>query len=494
MWRASDLMKSELVEQSAVRKELKIEIPAETVQAAHNRISQDYTRHANIAGFRQGRAPASIVKRRFKNEIASDVLREVIPAAVNQAISDHNLQPLGEPEVHLESAEGLQELGVATVMVHAHVEVMPEIVLGQYKGLAGVRRQRPVEDFMVDELVEEERGKEAALDPIEDRPAQDGDTVSVTLNGTFPNADGEDFELDTVDIEIGGADTLEEFSIALDGVVAGDTRACEVSYPDDFSTEDLAGKTVAYTFSVNEIYTKALPEVSDDWAQSLDKGYESAADMRDKLRAEIAQAFRNEADERLRSDLFNQLIEAHEIEMPNVLVEMQAERMLDNMVRNLSQRGLDPRNFKNEFWRSMLQSMRPQAEREVRGLLLLKQIGEDEGFMVTPDEIEAEIEKFAASVEQPLEEVRAVLTKDNGEQNIAEQLKNRRALDLLFENAVITEGEWQDPNQPSPEEIAETEAEGEAMALTTETAQDDVPANAEEDTTSEPAQKSESAG
>lgn len=478
-------MKSELVEHSAVRKELKIEIPAETVQAAHNRISQDYTRHAQIAGFRQGRAPASVVKRRYKNEIASDVLRDVIPTAVNKAINDHNLQPLGEPEIHLESAEGLQELGVATVMVHAHVEVMPEITLSQYKGLAGVRRVRPVEDFMVDELIEEERTKEAALDPIEGRPAESGDTVSATLTGSFPNADGEDFELDTVDIEIGGVHTLPEFSTALLGVTAGDTRQCQVIYPPDFSTEELAGKTVDYTLSVNEIYTKALPEVTDEWAQSLDKDYTSAADMREKISASLAEHFGREADERLRGELFNALIDAHPVEMPNVLVNMQAERMLDDMVRNLSQRGLDPRNFKNEFWRGMLQNMKPQAEREVRGLLLLKQVAEDEGFIVTPDEVDAEIEKYANSVEKPVEEVRAILTKDNGAENIAEQLKNRRALDLLLENAVITEGEWQDPNQPLAEELAADENEENNDAPTAE---------AEEDTSAEPVQKSETAG
>lgn len=460
--RASNLMKSELVELSAVRKELKIEIPAETVQAAYQRIAQDYTRNATLPGFRQGRAPQSVVRRRYKSEIASDTLRDVIPKAVEAAIAEHDLQPLGEPEVHLENAEGLADLGSATVTLHAHLEVMPEVTLGQYKGLTGVRRRRPSDDSDIDGIIDEWREEEAALTPITGRNAQNGDTASVTLTGHFVNDDGEDFELDTVDIQLGHEDTLPEFSAVLQDAQPGDTRTCTVSYPEDFSTEELAGKTIEYTLTVNEIYSRQLPEVNDEWAVSLDKDYESVDDMRAKLRASMEASLQEESDMRLRAELFNQLIEAHEFAVPNILVQIQADQMLQNAVQDLARRGLDPRQLKAEFWRNYRTTLLGSAEREVRGMLLLNAVAEAESFLVTPDEIEAEIRQTAEKVDLPLEEVRAALTKDNGEHSIAERLRNQKALDLLVAEGNITNGEWIDPQEQMMAEMAKMKAEAEA--------------------------------
>jgi trigger factor len=451
-------MKSELVEHSAVRKELKIEIPADTVQAAHQRISQNYARYATLPGFRQGRAPLSIVQRRYKDEIASETLRELVGPAVEEAINEHHLQPVGDPEVHLEGADGLKELGVATVSLHAHVEVMPQVEVKEYKGLEGIRRMRPIPDEAVEKIIDERREEEAYLEPVGERAAQDGDTVTVTLHGHVVDGEQEDFDFDDTEIEVGGENTLAEFSEALRGAQIDDERAFTVQYPEGFSTEELAGQEVAYTLRVEGVHVKQLPDADDEWAQSLDEGYESLADLQNKIRADLEEDVRREAHDRLRGELFNQLIDAHEFEVPRAFVEMQADRLLEDTARRFAAIGLDPRNMKREFWQNLRNSLIPQAERDVRGMFLVERIAEIEGIEVTPEEVETYLEETAEAIGRPLEEVRDALTKDDGERSIAASLRNRKTLDFLVENANVTDGEWIEPGPPPlTEEAAETE-------------------------------------
>ena len=451
-------MKSELVEHSPVRKELKIEIPAETVAATYKRVSNDYARYANLPGFRQGRAPLSLVQRRFKSELASDTLRQVIPKAVESALAEHNLQPLGEPDVHLENADGLKDLGAATVTLHAHVEVMPEVEVKEYKGLEGVRRVRPIDDESVEKLIEHWREQGLTQEAVEGRGAQDGDTATVALKAIFTD-DSDGFEMEELKIEVGGENTLPEFNEALQGAQVDDERKCSLKYAADFETADLAGKEVEYTLLVNGLHYNLKPEANDEWAQSLDQGYESMADLRTKVRARMDDDAAKEAQDRLRAEVFNKLVDAHDFEVPKALVEMQTDRLLQDTVQRLAQSGFDPRSMKSDFWRSYRESMKPQGERDVRGMLLVERIADLEGFEAAPEDIEAYIVETAEAVNRPLEEVRAILTKDDGESSIAASWRNRKVMDLLVEKAVITDGEW---TEPGPPPMAEEEVEDDA--------------------------------
>src|SRR5258708_23797428 len=178
-------MKTELLDVSPTRKEIKIEIDPTAVRAAYDRVSDRYAKLANVPGFRKGHAPRSVIRSRFKSEIRGEVLQELVPEAISNAISEYSLDTIGEPDVHLDNEKGLDKFGEEPIAVHVNVEVLPKIELGQYKGLEVARRVRPITDTDVDSVIDGLRENSASLLPVEDRGATLGDIATVTFNGKF---------------------------------------------------------------------------------------------------------------------------------------------------------------------------------------------------------------------------------------------------------------------------------------------------------------------
>ncbi|MDQ3753803.1 MAG: hypothetical protein M3371_03620, partial [Acidobacteriota bacterium] len=198
-------MKTEIVDVSPTRKELKIEIEPAEVRAEYERVSSRYASAVTVPGFRPGRAPVSIVRQRYKNEIRNEVMQNLVPQAISDAITESELHVIGEPELHLDNSAGLNQIGQEPLSVHAHVEVMPDVELGQYRGLELSRSVRPVTDEMVEELIEEWRESTSSLDAIEDRGAAAGDRVTVDFVGKYIQPpEAEDIEAEDVDVDLDG--------------------------------------------------------------------------------------------------------------------------------------------------------------------------------------------------------------------------------------------------------------------------------------------------
>lgn len=435
-------MKTELVDVSPTRKEIKIEVEPEVVRAAFDRISDRYAKQASVPGFRRGHAPRAVVRTRFKSEIRGDVLRELIPDAVNNAIEKHELAAIGEPDVHLDTNEALERIGEDAISFHVGVEVLPNVELGKYKGIEATRRIRPVSDEDTNRMVEGLREASAALQPVEDRPAVTGDTVTVSFQGKFiDHPEDEDINVEDVDVTLGGAGVQQEFTDNLTGVKADDEKTFVVDYPEDFSSKGLAGKKVEYKAKVSAVRVKELPELDDEWARSLGDEFGSVETLRAKIREDLEKRAGAEADNRLRSELMRKLLQAHQFEVPESLVEHQTQYRLESVVRDMIGRGIDPRSQELN-WESAREELKTQAEEDVRASMLLERIAEEEQINVSAEEIEAEIDAIAQASRQPKEQVRGVLTKDGGERSIANRLRNRKALDLLRENARVTDEEW----------------------------------------------------
>jgi trigger factor len=436
-------MKTELVDVSATQKEIKIEIEPAAVRAAYDRISDRYAKQANVPGFRPGHAPRSVIRTRYKGEIRGEVLRELVPEAISQAIEEHSLDTIGEPDVHLDNNEGLDKFGEQPLSVHVNVEVLPKIDLGEYKGLEVTRRVRPVKEEDVDHVIESLRETSASLLPVEDRGAQLGDTVTVTFNGKFVDTPAaEDINVEDVDVALGGEGVQQEFTDNLLGVSADDEKQFTVNYPADFTSKGLAGKRVDYTAKVSAVRVKELPDVDDEWAQSLGEDFDSLATLRTKIREDLERRSATEGDHGLRAELMRKLSETHQFEVPSILVDQQTNHRLEAVVRDMIGRGIDPRNTELN-WEGAREELKGQAEQDVRGSMLLERIADEENLIVSNEEIEGEIEALAAASRQSKEQVRAALTKEGGDRSIAGRLRNRKALDLLVENARVTEEEWQ---------------------------------------------------
>ena len=455
-------MKTELKEISPTQREIHIEIEADALKDAYGKISQKYARGASVPGFRKGYAPLDVVRLRYKEEIKNEVLQQIIPEKVTQAIEEHKLQPLAEPHLHLDDAENIKVNGSQPIALHVHVEVMPEIPVPKYEGLVVTRRVKPVEDGEIEDLIANRLNQEAALIPVEGRASEIGDTVIADLEGTFDNdPGGEPIKAENLEVVLGDEVIEKAFTENLVGVKEDEEKEFTVSYPEEFSSPALAGKTVHYKARIKSVGKSETPEMNDDWAKSLDEGYESLGDLRKKLRADLETYAKSDADARVRNNAIAKLIEENAFEVPKTLIENQARNLLNNFARDLQQRGVDLNTVDNNFIEMAYHQMQTQAERDVRGAMLLEKIAEAEKVAVSKEEVDEEVGKMAEYYRTTPDELRKSLESQGGEGTIENNLRTRKSIEALIGKAKVTEGEWID-------EAAEAAAAAEAASAAAE--------------------------
>ncbi len=458
---------------SQVKKDLAVEVAAEEVKAEYEKAYDAYARHAKVPGFRPGRVPRGVIKQRFSKEIKDEVIGQLLPHALEHAIIDKKLRFIGEP--HIEDVS-VNEGGPLTFK--ASIEVIPEIELKEYKGLKATKQVERVTDQDVEQVIEKWRENAVEFVPVEDRPSQDGDFVSVNLVGKYLDPQGpheqEDLKADDVKIEINGPGTQPEFSDGLRGVKADDVREFRVVYPEDFGSKGLAGKTLDFTATVTAVRQKELPELNDDFAKDFGE-YETIQDMRDKVRENLVTQAENQAESKLREQLSEQLLSQYDFEVPSALVEQQARESLREMAYWLSQSGMPQQAIQGMNWNAHLAEARVKAAREVRTAMLISLIGEAEGVEVAEGEIDAEIERAAASTGESVEQMKARLTREEAISSIENRLRYQKSLDAVVRNAEITVEEITKPEvhelpdqeaaSPDHSEVqAEVQAEAQAEA------------------------------
>jgi trigger factor len=452
-------MKTELIEISPTRREIKIEIEPEAVREVYDKVSRKYAQKASVPGFRKGLAPLDVVRLRFRDEINSEVMQQLLPEKITEAIREHDQIPITEPHVHLANQQELKLNGTQPVSINIHFDVMPEIPAPEYKNIELVRRVRPVADAEIEDVIEERRQEQSVLIPVENRKSENGDTVIVDLTGTFADEpDAEPIVVDNLEIPLGDEVIEAAFTENLLGVEEDEEKEFTVSYHENFSSPGLAGKTVNYKAKIKSVGKIEVPELNDEWVQTLDEGYESLEVLRKKLREDMEQLAESDANARLRVNAVAKLIEKHDFEIPSALIDVQARNLLNNFAQDLAQRGVDLSKVDNNFVEMAYEQMRTQAERDVRGAMLLEKVAEMENVEVSEEEINEEIEKMAEYYRVSPEEIRNSLKQQqNGEAGIANNLRTRKAIEAIVEHAKIEEGEWVEPNQATS--LEETKSE-----------------------------------
>ena len=446
-------MKSELKEVSPSQREIHLTIEADAVKASYAKVSQKYARNANIPGFRKGYAPVDVVRMRFKEEIKSEVLQDVIPGQVAAAIQEHGLSPLAEPHLHLADHETVKVNGSEELKLHVHIEVMPPIPTPEYSGIEVVRRVKPVADSEIEDLIAGRLEKEAALIPVEGRKSQLGDTVIADLEGVFDGDEsGEPITANDIEVVLGGDMIEQSFTDNLVGVADDDEKEFTVAYPETFSSEALAGKTVHYKATIKSVGKMETPELNDEWVKSLDEGYSSLKDLRKKLRADLESAAKADADARIRNEAVAKMIEANAFEVPPTLIENQARNLLNNFAQDMQQRGIDLNKIEPQFVEMAYGNMKVQAERDVRGAMLLDKVAELEKVEVAESEVNDEVAKMAEYYRASVDEIRESLEKQGGGvENIRNNLKTRKSIEAVIAKAKVTEGEWVDESNAQAE-------------------------------------------
>ncbi len=415
--------------EASCRRELELEIPAEDVSKATERVAKEISRVAKVPGFRPGKAPLSLIKRRFADDIKGEVLQSLVPERVEKAVVEEKLSPVSQPQVEkLEFNEG-QPLKFRAVF-----EVLPEFELGKYKGLDIEMPAMEVTDEDVAKALEETRERAAAFAPVEGRAVENGDFAQLKLVGT-PEGGGEPIQADSVLCHVGAEETMEPFNDNLRGASVGEHKEFDVDYPADYPDQKLSGKKFHYAADVTGIKTKKLPELNDDFAKDV-----SDATTLDELKKKIRESLEHQRDHRQkdlqREKVIFELVKMHDFPVPESLVEHQKDVRLERVVRSLAQQGVDPRAV-NLDWVSLRQRQEERAKEDVKAELIIDKIASSEQIDVTDEEVQHELEHMAGHSGESVEAIQARLTKQGALDRMKAKLRSDKTLDWLAQNANV---------------------------------------------------------
>jgi len=406
---------------------LEISIPVPDVESELGRVTADVQKRAKLPGFRPGKAPTSIIRKQFAGDIRQQVLENLIPTFLQKQFEAENLNVVGTPDikdVHFHDGEPLR--------FKAEFEVVPEIELGDYRGVEVPYAEPQVSEEDIDKRIEELREQKAQYVNVDPRPVEEGDHAVVALE-SLSGVDGDPVKTDEMVLEIGGADTFPAFTENLRGVNPGEEREFDVVYPEDYGAKKLAGKTVKFHATLKGIRRKELPEVNDEFAQDLGD-YRDVGELREAIRKSIFSQREFETQQEAKTKIVDKLVDAHDFPIPEVFVERQVKNRMEQTLRAMAGEGVDPRSIKLD-WKKVMETQREKALREVKASMLLSKVSEREAINATRDEVDREVERAARQQKEPVAALRMKFEKDGTLGRIASHIQTEKTLTFLFEQA-----------------------------------------------------------
>ncbi len=415
--------------ETTCRRELDLEIAAEDVQKATERVARDLARVARVPGFRPGKAPVTLIRRRFAEDIKSEVLQSLLPERIEQAVSEKKMVPVTRPQVDkVDFTEG------GPLKFRATFEILPEFELGEYKNLEIEVEKLEITAADVDKTLNEMRERAATFVPVEGRAIQDGDYAQLKLVGT-PVGGGEPIQADNVLCHVGAEETIDAFNENLRGATAGEQKRFEVHYPEDYPDAKLAGKVYNDAIEITAIKKKMLPELNDDFAKDVSDAA-TLEELREKTRQNLEAARDHRQTHQAHDKILAKLIAAHDFPVPEALVEHQMDVRLEQAVRSLAAQGVDPRAV-NVDWVALRRRQRERAVEDVKAELILDRIATAEGLEADEQEVEREIAALAERSGESATAVRARLTKQGALDRIKSKLRSGRTLEWIYRNSRV---------------------------------------------------------
>jgi trigger factor len=406
-----------------------IDAPVEEVSKAFRTVTRNYQRYAKLPGFRPGKVPESVVRRKFATEIRKDVIDGLLPERFSKGVKELGVRPVGQPQVTELTVEEGQPLHVKAVF-----EYMPDVSIDGYEQVVVDKPSIEVTDDEFRQELEQLRESRATIEPVEDdRPLTDGDWAQISYSGKLvddPEAapiNGEDSM-----VEVGGKDTVDAFTQVLRGAKPGQELKAEVIYPAEYPDAKLQGKTVAYDVTVKAIKKRILPEMNDDFAREMGN-YESLAQLEDAVREHMTSRKRRSVESETKDRLFAALVEKYQFPVPESLVQDQIDARLERGLRALAAQGMNPEQMRKLDFGRLRGAQRDSAVAEVKAHILLDLIAEKEGVTVGDEELDRELHMAALQSREPYETLRQRLTDDGGLARIREQLKREKTASLMYE-------------------------------------------------------------
>jgi trigger factor len=428
-------MKVDYTDVSDTHKSLVVEIPSDVVDHEIERVTRDYARQVKLPGFRPGKIPATVVRKRFRAQILQDVAQDLVPRAVDDALRERGVEPVDTPSVKDLSIDEGQPLKFT-----AEVETAPPVDPGDLATITVKRSSVSVTDAQVDATVERLRGAQARFEPVEGRAAATGDSVVLNMTRQKITADGEapaePEKLENVAVDLGAESNPPGFDDQIAGLSTGDEKTFRIIFPAEYAVESLAGAEVEYAVTVAGIRSKILPNLDDEFAKDL--GYGSLDELRTTVRERLQREAGRTQEREVRQDLLRQLAGRVTATPPESLVLREVDRRVEEFVHQLVEQGVDPRQM-NIDWDEMRKAQRETAEETVKCALVLDELARREGLKVDDHEIDAEVARFAERSGQPAATVRQRLAKEGAISRIYAGLRREKAIDYALSRATIAE-------------------------------------------------------
>ena len=427
-------MKAELIKKEGNKVTLKITVDNNKFEAAVNKAYNKSRNKYNIPGFRKGKAPRIVIETQYgKGIFYNDAIEILFPEVYPEAIKELDIDPIDNPDLDIEEIS--KDNGLVMVL---NVEVKPEFELGNYKGIEIAKVENTLSDENVDAKLQEMVEKNARLVSVEDKALEDGDTAIIDFEGfengvAFDGGKGENYNL-----VIGSNTFIPGFEEQLVGKKAGEEVEVNVTFPEEYHSQDLAGKPVVFNVKINDVKVKELSALDDEFAKDTIE-FDSLDELKADVRAKLEEEAKNRADAETRNSVVEKVAENTEIEIPEVMIQHQIDNMLNELNYQLQYQGFGLQQLLEMTGRTMeelREERKEDAKKLVKSSLVLEAITKAEGIEATEEEFKAELEKMASAYNMEVEKIEASL-RDADKEDIKGQIKIRKTIDLLVDNATI---------------------------------------------------------
>lgn len=414
--------------------QLEIEVDAAKFEEGLQKSYLKNVKRFNVPGFRKGKAPRNIVERHFGVEsLYEDAINIVCSEAYDEAVEENDIHPVDRPDIDIKQIGKGQNL-----IFVADVTVRPEVVLGQYKGVEVERAKAMVTEDDVDKEIEKIAEKSARLITVEDRGIEKGDIADIDFEGFIDGVPFEGGQASGYSLEIGSSNFIAGFEEQLLGAKPGDDVDVNVTFPEDYSSEELAGKSALFKVIINDVKIKELPVLDDEFAKDVSE-FDTLEEYKIDIRKKLTDAAEHKAKHETEDRVINKVNENATVEIPDVMIQKHIDNLVKDFDSRLRYQGLDLEKYLNIMgmgyvdFRSQFEN---RAQSEVKTQLVLDAVCKAEKIQATKEEFGEEIIKIAESYKQEVEEFTKHL-QQNDIEYINDTIKIRKTIELLVESAKI---------------------------------------------------------
>ena len=420
----------EQLENSMVK--ITLEISPEQFEQAMETAYKRSKNQISLPGFRKGKAPRKLVEKAYGREIFyEDAINAVLPELYDETVKEENLEVMSRPEVNVETIEEGKP-----VVVTCEVAIKPEVKLGKYKGLKAEKEDATVTEEDVQEELKRVAGRNARMIEVTDRPAQMDDTLTIDFEGFMDGTPFEGGKGENHELKLGSHSFIDTFEDQLVGKNVGDECEVNVTFPEEYHQKDLAGKPAMFKVAVKKIQFNEVPEIDDEFAKEVSE-FDTLDEYKADVKKNLEERKAKQIEESKRAKLLGKVVEKSKMDMPEPMVIEQCDQMINNFAQTLRYQGMNMQKYMEmtgSTLESMRQSVRPEADRQLKESLVLDAIAKAENLEATQEDVDKELENMAQMYGMEIDKLKAAVTEAETE-SIKSELKTKKALDFIVENA-----------------------------------------------------------